>query len=486
MPTEAGYYPRRRVHETAVPPRPTARLLSVVGDGDVDRFRAALARAGAALGSGTLWHINSTAEGGGVAELLRANLGYLAGDGLRVRWGIFDGDPRFFQITKRIHNRLHGDAGDGGELGDGERAHVEEVTRRNAEQLAALIRPGDVVIVHDPQPAGLIPSLVADGVHVVWTCHIGIDSPNDVTRSAWAFLLASVEPASAYVFTRQSYVWEGLDRRKVALIPPCIDPLALKNIELTPPQQEAIMSMTGLATAGSDGDPSFERPDGTRATASHPAEVLEVMRVPAGAPIVTQVSRWDRLKDPIGVLRGFAGEPGIADAHLILAGPSPSSVADDPEAEGVLSELRDSWHDQPMHLRERIHIASLPTDDVDENAVMVNALQRRADVVVQKSLAEGFGLTVTEAMWKRRPLVAGAVGGVLEQIDDGVQGLLVDPIDLGAFGAAVRDLLADPARAAALGEAAHERVRERFLPPHYLAANLEVIAAVVSGGLSSP
>jgi len=118
--------------------------------------------------------------------------------------------------------------------------------------------------------------------------------------------------------------------------------------------------------------------------------------------------------------------------------------------------------------------------------VMVNALQRRSDVVVQKSLAEGFGLTVTEAMWKRRPLVAGAVGGVLEQIDDGVQGLLVDPSDLGAFGAAVRDLLADPARAAALGEAAHERVRERFLPPHYLAANLEVIAAVVSGGLSSP
>jgi len=104
MPTEAGYYPRRRVHEIAVPPRPTARLLSVVGDGDVDRFRAALARAGTALGSGTLWHINSTAEGGGVAELLRANLGYLAGDGLRVRWAIFEGDPRFFQITKRIHD----------------------------------------------------------------------------------------------------------------------------------------------------------------------------------------------------------------------------------------------------------------------------------------------------------------------------------------------------------------------------------------------
>ena len=146
------------MHETAVPPRPTARLLSVVGDGDVDRFRAALARAGAALGQGTLWHINSTAEGGGVAELLRANLGYLSGNGVRVRWAIFDGDPRFFQITKRIHNRLHGDAGDGGNLGDDERAHYDDVTRRNADEFAALVGAGDVVVVHDPQPAGLIPA----------------------------------------------------------------------------------------------------------------------------------------------------------------------------------------------------------------------------------------------------------------------------------------------------------------------------------------
>jgi trehalose synthase len=178
--------------------------------------------------------------------------------------------------------------------------------------------------------------------------------------------------------------------------------------------------------------------------------------------------------------------PGLGDAHLVLAGPSPSSVADDPEASEVVSDLWDVWNEQPASSRERIHVATLPTDDVEENAVMVNALQRRSDVVVQKSLAEGFGLTVTEAMWKRRPLVAGAVGGVLEQIEDGVQGLLVDPRDLGAFGEAVETLLADPTRAAELGDAAHERVRERFLPPHYLAENLELVAAVASGGLSSP
>jgi trehalose synthase len=474
------------VYETAVPPRPTARLLPIAGGDDVDRFRAALDHARAALGPGTLWHINSTAEGGGVAELLRANLGYLAGNGVHLRWAIFEGDTRFFQITKRIHNRLHGDLGDGGELGDDERAHFDGVTNRNAEELASLVRHGDVVVVHDPQPAGLIPRLVQAGAHVAWTCHVGIDTPTDVTRSAWAFLMPDVELASACIFTRSSYVWEGIDAGKVVLIPPCIDPLALKNVELEPAQREAIIAITGLAAPRADGEPSFERPDGTRGTVVRRADVLELQPVPEDAQIVTQVSRWDRLKDPVGVLRGFAAEPGLEGAHLILAGPSPSSVADDPEAEAVLSELRGAWVEQPPSLRERIHLANLPTADVEENAVIVNALQRRADVVVQKSLAEGFGLTVTEAMWKRRPIVAAAVGGVLEQIDDGIQGLLVDPTDLSSFGAAVGRLLSDRAAAAALGDAAHARVRERFLPPDYLAANLEVVAHIAGGAVSSP
>ena len=458
----------------------------MVGDEDAERFRAALERAGEALGRGTLWHINSTAEGGGVAELLRANLGYLAGNGVHVRWAIFEGDTRFFQITKRVHNRLHGDEGDAGELGDAERAVYDEVAHRNAEQLAALVRPGDVAVVHDPQPAGLIPRLVAAGVPVVWTCHVGIDTPNDVTRSAWAFLLSYVEPASTFVFTRDSYVWDNLDPSKVVLIPPCIDPLALKNVDLLDSQREAILRVAGLAAPRAEGSPSFERPDGTIGEVVRRADVLEIARVPADAPIVTQVSRWDRLKDPVGVLRGFAAEDGIGDAHLILAGPSPSSVADDPEAEAVLSDLRGAWVEQPKRLRERIHIANLPTADVDENAIIVNALQRRADVVVQKSLAEGFGLTVTEAMWKRRPLVASAVGGILEQIENRVDGLLIDPSDLSAFGGAIAELLSDPERAAALGQAAHERVRDRFLPPDYLAANLDVVTAVAGGEFNSP
>jgi len=313
---------------------------------------------------------------------------------------------------------------------------------------------------------------------VIWTCHVGVDVTNDVMRSAWDFLRPFVGDAHGYVFTRRAYVWEGLDASRVRLIPPCIDPLSPKNQVIAPEERDAITAVTGLAGSATGIEPAFERRDGSRGRVVRRADVLELQPVPPGAAIVTQVSRWDRLKDPVGVLHGFA-DAGLEGAHLILAGPSPASVADDPEAEAVLTELRDAWLAQRMTRRERIHIANLPTADVDENAAIVNALQRRADVVVQKSLAEGFGLTVTEAMWKERPVVAGRVGGIVEQIDDGVDGVLIDPRDLGAFGAALVGLFREPDRAAALGRAAHERIRDRFLPPHYLAANLELIGDVL-------
>ena len=461
--------------ETALHPRSFDRLVRSVRDGQVERFRASLARTTARLGDRSIVHINSTAEGGGVAELLRSNLGYLAAEGLHVRWLVFEGDPPFFQITKRLHNRLHGDLGDLGPLASEERAHYDAVTTRNLEHAVALVSPGDVVVVHDPQPLGLIPGLLDHGAHVLWTCHVGADITNDVTRSAWEFLMPYAQRAAAYIFTRKAYVWDGLDPRRVALIPPCIDPLSQKNIDLAPDRCAAIMRATGLEDGVAHGDAVFERGDGRLERVVRKAEMLEHAPVPAGAPIVTQVSRWDRLKDPVGVLQGFADEPGLDGVHLILAGPAPSSVADDPEAESVLTMLRDAWLAQPSALRERIHIANLPMADVDENAVIVNALQRSSNVVVQKSLAEGFGLTVTEAMWKERPIVAGAVGGIADQIDSGEQGLLVDPRDLPTFGHAVRSLSLDPARAHELGTAAKLRVRERYLPPRYLSQYLELI-----------
>jgi trehalose synthase len=185
---------------------------------------------------------------------------------------------------------------------------------------------------------------------------------------------------------------------------------------------------------------------------------------------VLQVSRWDSLKDPIGVIEGFAEYVApFTDAHLIYAGPDVSAVADDPEGAEVYGYACARWHALPDAARERIHLALLPMDDFEENAVIVNALQRGADVVVQKSLAEGFGLTVAEAMWKCRPVVASRIGGIQDQIEHGVSGVLLDDAtDLEAYGAAVLELLASPERAAAMGDAAHERVRDRFLGTHSL------------------
>jgi len=218
---------------------------------------------------------------------------------------------------------------------------------------------------------------------------------------------------------------------------------------------------------------------GTEATVTHVAEMIEEAPVPTGAPLVVQVSRWDALKDPAGVVRGFVEEPGLADAHLLLAGPADDSVADDPEATNTLREVRDLRRDLPVAERRRVHLANLPTGDVEENASIVNALQRHADVIVQKSLAEGFGLTVTEAMWKARPIVAADVGGIRDQIDDDVQGALVDPRDLTAFGTAVLRLLHDRTLADQLGQAARRRVRERYLAPQYLGAYLELFSELL-------
>ncbi len=466
------------MHEVPVVPRSADRFDELLAPGALRRYRDAVGRGAARMDGRTLWHVNSAAEGGGVAELLGSSLGYLRHGGIDARRLVIEGDPAFFAITKRIHNRLHGHLGDGGALGADERLAYERASAHSLKIATGLIRPGDVVVVHDPQPLGLVPGLVAHGATVIWTCHVGVDHPNSIARSAWDFLRPDLQAASAYTFTRRNYVWEGLDERRVALIPPCIDGLSLKNVDLEPSRREAILGAAGILEPSDPGVPSFVRQDGTDARVTRRAEMVQEAPIPAGERLVLQVSRWDRLKDPVGVVEGFA-ESGDADVgHLMLAGPAPSSVADDPEAEQVLGETRGAWDALRPHVRGRVHLANIPTEDVEENAVIVNALQRRADVVVQKSLAEGFGLTVTEAMWKARPVVASRVGGIQDQITDGENGRLVDPRDLTAFGNAVRWLLDDAARAAGLAAAARERVRERYLVPDYLVAYLELIERI--------
>jgi trehalose synthase len=432
------------------------------------------------LAGRVVWHVNSTARGGGVAEMLQSLLAYARGAGVDVRWAVIGGDEPFFRITKRLHNNLHGAPGDGGDLGEPERKAYERTLAASAADLGRLVRPADVVYLHDPQTAGLVGAMREAGARVVWRCHVGLDRPNELARRAWDFLRPYVEAADAYVFSRRGFAWQGLDKDRLWLVAPSIDAFSPKNQDLDARAVASALSVIGLQEGESGAAASFHRHDGTPGRVERRAEIDQDAPLPSDAPAVAQVSRWDRLKDPLGVLRGFAEHCPDRGSHLVLAGPSVSGVADDPEGAEVLAEARQAGTELPADLRARIHLVSLPMDDVEENAAMVNALQRRADVVVQKSIAEGFGLTVAEAMWKSRPVVASRIGGIQDQIVHGESGLLLDdPSDLEAFGRALGSLLEDPARAQRMGAAARERVRERFLGTRPLVEYVRLIAGLL-------
>jgi trehalose synthase len=442
-----------------------------------EAFAGAVERARQVLYGRVVFNINSTGRGGGVAEMLRSLLAYARGEGIDARWLVIPGNPDFFHITKRLHNHLHGMPGDGGELGQAEADIYRTTSQMSAEELTGIVKKEDVVFVHDPQPAALIPALKEIGATVIWRCHIGLDRPDELAQHAWGFLKPYVEPADAYVFSRHSFVWWGLDQFKIHIVPPSIDAFSPKNQALTPGIVDSILSHTGLVDVETDEAPVFLREDGTPGRVDRQARMVEESRVPGSAPIVVQVSRWDRLKDPVGVIEGFARYVAPkSDAHLILAGPDVEAVADDPEGVQVLGECSAVWMGLPEETRKKVHLASLPMDDGEENAAIVNALQRRADVVVQKSLAEGFGLTVAEAMWKARPVVATRIGGIQDQVVHGKTGLLVDdPEDLEAYGEAVLSLIEDPDRAEKMGKVAQERVRDIFLGTRHLMQYLDLI-----------
>jgi trehalose synthase len=264
------------------------------------------------------------------------------------------------------------------------------------------------------------------------------------------------------------------------VIPPCIDPVSPKNAEIDPSDVDAILGAAGVLAVPEPLEALVEIHSVGSVRVHRDAERVEEAPVPVDAPLVSQVSRWDRLKDPVGVLQGFARHvrPSLG-THLLLVGPAMASVADDPEGGEVFAEALAAWQRLPARRRARIHLVNLATEDRIENAVVVNALQRKVDVVVQKSLAEGFGLTVTEAMWKERAVIASRVGGIQDQIVDGRSGLLIAPTDPLALGEAISSLIADLGFAQAVGHAARQRVRNRFLPPHFLGGHLGVIDRIL-------
>jgi trehalose synthase len=470
--------------EVRVAPLSIERVHGLLDREAAEQLDRDIQRARDLLDGRVVWIINSTPAGGGVAEMLQSLSAYCRGAGIDARWLVIGGNNAFFRVTKRLHNFLHGDPGDREALGAAEQRAYRATIDHNAAELTTVVHRNDLVILQDPQTAGLLPPMKATGAVVVWRSHIGTESVNEYVVRGWKFLEPYLAAADAYVFSRQSYVPPELSGEHVAVIPPSIDPFSPKNQDLAPEVIHAVLRHVGLIVGEKPGGagPVFRRFDSSSARVEHRCDVQSSGPPPEfDTPLIVQISRWDRLKDPLGVMRGFAEHVAAhSDAHLILAGPTVHSVADDPEGKQVLDEVERAWRDLPHFERGRVHLTCLPMADVEENAAIVNALQRHAAVVVQKSLQEGFGLTVAEAMWKARPVIASAVGGILDQIEDGTSGLLLrDPHDPMAFSQLVRQVLSDKDQAERLGQQARQRVRRHFLVNRHLGQYVRLLEQLI-------
>lgn len=475
------------VHDVDIAPLPLEAFRALIGRERFTRLEDAARASQALLADRVVWNVNSTASGGGVAEMLRVLVGYIRGAGVDIRWLVLEGDPAFFALTKRVHNRIHGVPGDGGALGAAESDHYTAVTRANAADLLRRVRPGDVVLLHDPQTAGMAPALSEAGVKVIWRSHIGSDIENEWTEMAWDFLRPHLGACDAFVFSRRSYVPRWVAGDRVSVIAPSIDPFSPKNRPIPASDLPAFLAPIGLTVGEPAGRPAaFTRSDGSLGAVSHPATIVsEGGPLAATANLVVQVSRWDRLKDMHGVMLGFASQvAGRVDAHLALVGPSVEGVADDPEGAEVLAECVATWETLPATARRRIRLVTLPMEDIEENAAMVNAIQRAATVIVQKSIVEGFGLTVAEGMWKGKPVVASRVGGIIDQVvpDTGI--LLDDPRDLEAFGLTLATLLEHPDEVERLGANARRHVLDEFVGDRHLLQYAALIETLLSTGPS--
>ena len=390
-----------------------------VGDRSLEAYRGAahgasldeLRSAAGDLRGARVLHVNATPYGGGVSELLRSVVPLLNDLGLLAHWRIISGDEAFFDVTKTIHNGMQGGSRT---LTDKEKATYLASTRTNA---AALTEEYDFVFIHDPQPAGILAMHGKHPAHWIWRCHIDTASPNEHT---WDFLRPFLSGFDAAVFTMAEFVPPDLPIEHVEIIPPAIDPCSPKNMPL--PREMA-------------------------------TQVLEWIGVHPDRPLVTQVSRFDPWKDPMGTVQAYRlARQQVPDLQLALVG---SLALDDPEGWGIYRQVHAETKVDPD-----IHVF---TNLVGVGNVEVNAFQSLSNLVVQKSLREGFGLVVSESLWKGTPVVAGRTGGIPLQMADGVGGLLVDSVEECAN--AMVSLLRDPERARALGASGRERVRDHFLVP---------------------
>ncbi len=429
----------------------------------------------------TIWMINSTARGGGVAEMLPRLVTILRELGVAVEWVVIGSDdPRFFALTKRLHNLIH-DSGNGQDLTSDDKALYAKVSQDNADDLRRKVKPGDLLIVHDPQPLGVGSILRRElDVRAVFRSHIGLDDDTSRTRTAWEFLRLYATCYDHAVFSTQEYIPDFLAGR-AGVLRPAIDPLSHKNRELMITKLVGILCNSRLAVEQYPIVPAeFKQivtrlaPNGQFLPANHSGGIGIPFR-----PIVTQISRWDKLKGFKPLLDGFvrlkerAQHGNVSDGlhqrrlqlvRLVLAGPDPAAVADDPEALDVLEELTKTYVALPRSFQEDIALVSLPMGVRKDNELIVNALQRCSTVVVQNSLREGFGLTVTEAMWKHAVVLGSRACGIRQQIRDGVDGLLInDPENSDDIATKLDELLGDVDRRIRFGQSAQRRAHDEFL-----------------------
>ncbi|MEV0267889.1 glycosyltransferase [Hamadaea sp. NPDC050747] len=396
----------------------------LVSDGVLDELRL-VARD---LRGARVVHLNATPYGGGVSELLRSEVPLLNDLGLVCDWKIISGDDDFFQVTKKMHNALQG-ADDGLTIRD------QRIYEASAERNAGLLEEEyDFVIVHDPQPAGILSAHGKGDSLWVWRCHIDTSEPNP---HVWRFLRDMLGDYDAAVFTMDEFVPPTLPIRRVDVIPPAIDPLSPKNMPLDP--------------------------DAAR-------QVLDWIGIDVDLPLITQISRFDPWKDPLGVIAAYRlvrdEFPGL---QLALVG---SMALDDPQGWQIYRDIQRASQDDPM-----IHLF---TNLTGVGNIEVNAFQRMSDVVVQKSIREGFGLVVSEALWKATPTVAGRAGGIPLQLADDLDCLLVDSVQ--ECAQEISALLRDPVRAAQLGSRGRQRVGAHFLLPRLLLNELSLLCGLGQPG----
>lgn len=398
------------------------RYIEVAGEESINEIK----QLGKALEGIKILHINSTKLGGGVAEILMTMTQLTNALGMETKWATIEGNPDFFECTKQMHNAIQGLKQT--TFSPHLLKTYEEVNARNAEMLRPLIEEADVVFIHDPQPAALIHSFPERKNKWVWRCHIDASNPH---RKLWKFLRGYVKQYDASIFSLVDFV-QPLPH-PIFLIPPSIDPLTEKNREL--PQEEI-------------------------------NAIYNKFKIDPERPMILQVSRFDYFKDPLGVIDAYRlAKKFKPRLQLVLAG---GGATDDPEGEKVLSQVKEAINHDPD-----IHLLFLPSDA----HLTINALQRAATIVLQKSLKEGFGLTVTEALWKRKPVIGGNCGGIRLQVINYNTGFLVNTPE----GAAerIRYLLQDPVLIEELGSNGKTFVRDHFLITRHVRDYLTVMISLL-------